>query len=192
MICTNDDEMAELLTAIRSHGWDRDLPEERRSALRQRYGVDDFRALYTFYWPGFNLRSTDLQAFIGVKQIELADMVAARRNRNFKLYDELIENDHWKIKESESTFVSNFSYPVITPRIKKLTTALSENGIEARPLVCGSVARHPFWFERYGEASLPFADEVHDLGLYLPNNHEITPEEIKFVAEVVNKAVNGG
>ena len=66
MVSTNDDEFYEILLSIRSHGWDRDLPETKKILLRKKYKVDDFKALYTFYNPGFNLRSTDLQAFLGI------------------------------------------------------------------------------------------------------------------------------
>ena len=63
MVCTNDDYFANLLKSLRSHGWDRDMDEDVRLKLRKDYKVDEFNALYTFYHTGFNLRSTDLQAF---------------------------------------------------------------------------------------------------------------------------------
>ena len=67
MISTDDEELYHILLSIRSHGWDRDLPEEKQLMLRNKHNVDKFRSLYTFYYPGFNLRSTDLQAFIGLE-----------------------------------------------------------------------------------------------------------------------------
>jgi CDP-6-deoxy-D-xylo-4-hexulose-3-dehydrase len=63
MVCTDNEELYHILLSIRSHGWDRDLPKKRQDELRSKYKIDNFRALYTFYYPGFNLRSTDLQAF---------------------------------------------------------------------------------------------------------------------------------
>ncbi|MDM7921702.1 MAG: DegT/DnrJ/EryC1/StrS family aminotransferase, partial [Pyrinomonadaceae bacterium] len=189
MVCTDDDEIADLLRSIRSHGWDRDLSDAKKDELRSKYGIDSFRALYNFYYPGFNVRATDLQAFIGLGQLQKADGVVAARRKNLQLYSEHIRNDHWKIQELDDTLVSNFCYPIISPKLPQLVGALHENGIETRPLVCGSITRHPFWYERYGHQSLPFADEVHDFGLYLPNNHEMTESEIEFVCSVVNKAI---
>ena len=52
--------------------------------LREKWGVDSFSALYTFYVPGFNLRSTDLQAVIGIGQLEKVDYMIQKRNENFK------------------------------------------------------------------------------------------------------------
>jgi CDP-4-dehydro-6-deoxyglucose reductase, E1 len=57
MISTNDEELYHILLSIRSHGWDRDLPEKKQTSLTYKnITLDDFRALYTFYYPGFNLR----------------------------------------------------------------------------------------------------------------------------------------
>lgn len=186
MVCTNDEEIWHLLLAARSHGWDRDLPAGKRDELREAFDIDEFRALYTFYYPGFNVRPTDLQAFIGLEQMKKIEEVIERRNTNFRLYQALVKNDFWKIAELEDTFVSNFSYPLITRNVKGVVDRLRENGVEIRPLVCGSISRHPFWFERYGKQPLPFADLVHDFGLYLPNSHELQAEEIEFIAETIN------
>ena len=70
IISTNDFELYELLLSIRSHGWDRDLSVETQFQLQQDWDVSDFDAMYTFYYSGFNMRSTDLQAYIGLTQID--------------------------------------------------------------------------------------------------------------------------
>jgi len=187
MISTDDKEMYELLLSIRSHGWDRDFSLESQKIIRKENNVDDFKALFTFYHPGFNLRSTDLQAFIGLEQIKKIDNFAKIRNDNFKLYDSLIENKYWKIQNSDECYYSNFAYPVITPNLNKLVEELRENKIECRPLVCGSIGQQPFWKKLYGEVNLDFANEVHNYGLYLPNNQEITEDEIRLISNIVNK-----
>lgn len=187
MVCTDDDELYNLLLSIRSHGWDRDLDENAKKKLRTTNNVSDFRSLFTFYYPAFNLRSTDLQAFIGINQIGKIDGFSEKRNKNFKLYQSLIKNEFWKIKEFDNCFVSNFAYPVITPNIEDLTKELQENNIECRPLVCGSIGLQPFWVNLYGEKRFDFADVVHYNGLYLPNNQDITEEDIKLICNIVNK-----
>jgi dTDP-4-amino-4,6-dideoxygalactose transaminase/intein/homing endonuclease len=190
MICTDDFNMYNILKAIRSHGWDRDLDEPFKSELKRDYGVDDFKDLYTFYFPGFNLRSTDLQAYIGMLQMDKIDNVVSTRNENYKLYHENIKNDYWKIKPTENSFVSNFAYPIITPKIDKLVKVLKDNYIETRPLICGSIANQPFWTDRYPTHEYKMADDVDKLGLYLPNNHNLTKEEILFVCKIVNGVLN--
>lgn len=189
MISTNDEDLYHILLSIRSHGWDRDLPKEKQNSLREKYGVDKFRSLYTFYYPGFNLRSTDLQAYIGLGQLEKLDMIVENRNKNFIRYKNEIKNTFWNVSPPEGSFISNFSFPIITKNIKELTEQLITNNIECRPLICGSINEHPFWYERYGKQNLPNSKLVHNYGLYLPNNHQMTDEEISKVIEVVNNHV---
>ncbi|MHA1661098.1 MAG: DegT/DnrJ/EryC1/StrS family aminotransferase [Promethearchaeota archaeon] len=191
MISTDDEELYNILLSIRSHGWDRDLSPQRRAQLRSKYNVPNFRALYTFYYPGFNLRSTDLQAYIGLSQMNKVDMIVEKRSENFDLYNKLIKNKEWKINPDKRMFVSNFAYPIITQKIDKLVAELYLNNIETRPLICGSINKQPFWYERYGNKFLKNADSLHNNGLYLPNNHEITFDEITFISNIVNKVLNG-
>jgi len=191
IINTDDEELYHILLSIRSHGWDRDLPEGERKRLRDQEGVSEFRALYTFYYPGFNLRSTDLQAFIGLGQLERLDEIIEKRNKNFLLYDRLIKRDMWKISNPENIFVSNFAYPIVAKpeKFDKILKALNENGIESRPLVCGSIAEQPFWKNTYGkEIDFPirFSKTVHEQGLYLPNNPQMTLEDIEFICNIIN------
>ena len=191
LISTNNEELYNTLLMIRSHGWDRDLPDHKRESLRNKYNVSEFNALYTFYHPAFNLRSTDLQAFLGLEQLKKVDEIVRKRNENYITYDKLIQNV-WKIKAQENSFVSNFNYPIITTpdKIKDLISNLSLNSIEARPLICGSINQQPLWYERYGKSDLfKNADYLHENGLYLPNNHELKTKDIEFISEVVNKSL---
>jgi len=197
MVNTDDEELYHILLSIRSHGWDRDLPEKERRRLREEEGVSEFRALYTFYYPGFNLRSTDLQAFIGIEQLKRLNEIVKIRNKNFKLYDSLVdEKYYWKIRERDNTFVSNFAYPIIMryselwkndQKFNELITKLQNNGVEIRPLVCGSIGEQPFWKKMYKRQHTPFATMVHNNGLYLPNNPQIKEEEIEFICNIINK-----
>jgi len=189
MISTDDEELYHILLSIRSHGWDRDLPKSKQIELREKYNIGDFRSLYTFYYPGFNLRATDLQAFIGLEQLKKLNLIVKNRNLNYQKYHEGIKNNEWKINPPKDSFISNFSYPVITKNIKELVEKLTENNVECRPLICGSINEHPFWYERYGKQDLPISKKVHEYGLYLPNNHQMTVEEIDKVINIVNQYV---
>ena len=189
MVSTDDEELYHILLSIRSHGWDRDLPQEKQEFLRKKYNVDSFRSLYTFYYPGFNLRATDLQAFIGLNQLEKLTTIVENRYKNYVRYKNEIKNDFWNISPPENYYISNFSFPIITKNIKSLTNALIENNIECRPLICGSINEHPFWYERYGKQELPNSKMVHEYGIYLPNNHQMTEDEITKVIKIVNENI---
>ncbi len=189
-VCTDDFDMYRLLLSIRSHGWDRDLDVDFQLEKRKEYNVSDFKSLYTFYYPGFNLRSTDLQAFIGLGQIDKLDNILETRYKNFLLYDKLIKNDYWKIKNLDNCFYSNFAYPIIHPKREQIAKNLIESEVECRPLICGSIGKQPYWTDLYGVTNFDFADKVDDYGLYLPNHPGLTTEEIEYICELVNEKIN--
>lgn len=189
MVSTDDEDLYHILLSIRSHGWDRDLPKSKQIELREKYNIGDFRSLYTFYYPGFNLRATDLQAFIGLQQLKKLDTIVENRYKNYKMYHDGIKNSEWKINPPKNSYISNFSYPIITKNIKELVAKLTENNIECRPLICGSINEHPFWYERYGKQNLPISKKVHEFGLYIPNNHQMTDDEVNKVISIVNQYI---
>ena len=192
LVSTDDEEIYNILLSIRSHGWDRDLDPETRKAIREEFNIDEFRALYTFYYPGFNVRSTDLQAKIGLLQMERLDATIEKRKNNFELYNQLIINNSWKVKPEYNMTVSNFAYPIINTRKDIIVKSLQENNIACRPLVCGSIGRQPFFTNLYGtQNDLTFADVVHDYGLYIPNNPNMTEKDIIIISKIINKSING-
>ena len=86
MVNTDNFETFKMLLMLRSHGWAKDLDENSYGDLMNLHEIDNFHTPFTFFVPGFNLRSTDLQAFIGLRQMDKADWVARRRNENHLQY----------------------------------------------------------------------------------------------------------
>jgi CDP-6-deoxy-D-xylo-4-hexulose-3-dehydrase len=125
------------------------------------------------------VRSTDLQAFLGINQLDRLNEIVKKRNSNYNMYRSLIQNPFWEPPEStDKEFVSNFAYPIIHKNRKELVKRLKDNNIETRPLICGSLGRQPFWTKNYGQIDLKNADLVNDYGFYLPNNHDLSPKDI--------------
>ncbi len=179
-ITTSDEKLYSVMLSIRSHGWSRDVPEADRIAWRKEHDIDEFREFYSFYYPGYNLRSSDLNAFLGRGQLQRLPAIAKARERNFELYRKALP-EFWS-QRSERSFVSSFAYGTFVKNRLAVFHHLKANGIECRPLVCGSMGRQPFWIKRYGMTHLMVADRVHDFGLYLPNHANITPDDISYVA----------
>ena len=188
-VSTNDKELYDLLLSLRSHGWDRDLDKKSQNKLRDAWDVSGFESLYTFYYPGYNLRSTDLNAFIGIGQIDNLNEWGLVREKNFRLYQRLIHNDYWKPKPYSNSFVSNFAYPIIHPARNEIAQQLQNNSVEVRPLVCGSMGNQPFYKKQYGKIKLPNADKIDEYGLYVPNNPKLTENEVTIVADIVNDVI---
>ena len=189
VISTNDVEIYNILKSIRSHGWDRDMDENHRDKLRKDFPCNDFQSLYKFYYCGFNMRSTDLQAYLGILQIKKLQKILESRAKNYKLYRNLLSEKFWKpVNGSNGDFVSNFSYPVITPVRQLIIDELSAQNIATRPLISGSMENQPFWKKRENKKlNLKNANVVDAQGMYLPNNHQITVEEIERICSIVNQ-----
>ena len=187
MISTDDHKLYELLVSLRSHGWDRNLSEKTQKTLRAQWDVGNFDSYYTFYYPGFNLRSTDLQAFLGLRQLDKADGYIAQREENFLTYQKSIQNNELTITIREGDFISNFAYPVVSKDRNEIVQSLIENEVEVRPLIAGSIGLSPFWIKRYGITNLDNCNLINDYGFYIPNHHGLTSEDIKFVSDVINK-----
>ena len=190
IVSTDDFELYELLLSIRSHGWDRDLSVETQFKLQQDWDISEFDAMYTFYYSGFNIRSTDLQAYIGLAQIDNLNEWGKKREENFHLYNKLIRNDFWKVKSKPDCLESNFAYPIIHPKRDEIVKTLTSNNVEVRPMICGSMGTQPFYVKEFGELKLPNVTIIDEYGFYVPNNPKLTKEEIYFISSLINKVIN--
>ena len=157
------------------------------------YGNDisDFESLYKFYHYGFNFRPTDLQAFIGMRQLEKADYVVKQRNKNYLLYCDTLgppENLYWAPQaQDENIYISNFAFPVIHPNRDEMVSDLQDNNIAVRPLICGSLELQPFWKSSDDDVQQKNAKTINDLGFYVPNNHQMSSKDISKVCDVIRK-----
>lgn len=186
-INTNNEDFYHGLLMMRSHGWDRDLPIDKQKELRNKAGVSNFEALYTFYVPGFNLRSTDLQAFIGIGAIDKLDNFSQIRNKNFLNYQKSITNNELTLVDDPENFISNFAYPIASQNRENIVLKLRENNIECRPLIAGNMANKPFWKKLYGTQDLPNANYIDRRGFYVPNHQDISEQDISLISNIINQ-----
>ena len=186
IISTDDFELYELLKSIRSHGWDRDSSTETQIKLQQDWDVSEFNSLYTFYYEGFNMRSTDLQAYIGLNQIDKLHRWGLNREDNLYKYLELIDDSQWKPTVDLNDFNSNFAYPIIHPNRDEIVEGLQKANVEVRPMICGSMGTQPFYIKKYGRLELPIVTEIDRHGFYVPNNPHLEYSEIEYICETIN------
>jgi CDP-6-deoxy-D-xylo-4-hexulose-3-dehydrase len=183
-INTNDEDFYHLLLMMRSHGWDRDLPEWKQNELRKKYERTGFESLYTFYVPGMNLRSTDLQAFIGIKAIDRLDDYSNKRRNNFFEYISKIKENSIKLFEKEGDFISSFAIPILHKKRNEIVKNLQNFGVEVRPLIAGNMANKPMWGKK--EKDLINCDLIDLYGFYVPNHQDLTTEQIDKITNILN------
>ena len=108
MVSTNDKKLYNILLAIRSHGWARDVQKSYKKQLEKRYKVDEFSSLYTFYYSGLNVRSTDFNANLGIEQLKKIKKISLLRHRNFYRYRNNLKS-FWT-QNSGLKLTSSFGY----------------------------------------------------------------------------------
>ncbi len=158
-VVTGSPELARIAQGVRDWGRDcrcsYDSPPGGACGRRFEWkipGLDepyDHRYLYTEI--GYNLKMTDVQAAIGLAQLDkLPDFVAARK-RNFgrlyeglKPYEEFLILPLWSARADPSWF----AFPItVRPGVpfsrRDLVTFLEDRNVETRVLFAGNVVRQP-------------------------------------------------
>ena len=132
-----------------------------------------------------NLRSTDLQAFIGLRAIDKLDKYSLKRRENFKYYVNNLITNKLKLEEKQNDYVSSFAIPVIHPRRNEVIQDLMDNKIEVRPLIAGNMANKPMW--KGSKKGLENCELVETQGFYIPNHQDLTKEDINKIVKIINK-----
>ena len=187
MVNTNDKRMHDALMMYRSHGWGKDLDQKTYDKLINAAGVDDFHKPFYFFVPGFNLRSTDLQAFIGLRQVQKADWVSERRYKNHLLYAEKLEG-HLSFQSWFDNKPVSISFGAMAENAqhrKEIVERLVKHGVETRLFSAGNLGKHLFWKTYFPEFKDEVSDMIHERGFFLPNYPEMTEEDIDFICRVV-------
>ncbi len=177
-VLTDDPQLAHIAQSVRDWGRDcrcrHDSPPTGACGRRFEWEIPgleepyDHRYLYTEV--GYNLKMTDVQAAIGLSQLDkLSDFVAARQ-RNFarlyeglKPYEELLILPVW----SERADPSWFAFPItVRPGVpftrRELISWLEGRSVETRLLFAGNIIRQPGYrhIEHRTVGELPNSDLV--------------------------------
>ena len=193
MICTDDKALYDALTMGRAHGWDRNLNPQEQKKLRDKYGVDEFYARYTFYDLAFNARPNEINGFLGNQQVQYFDEIVEKRHKNYQAFSEALakNSDFFTYDLSHMKTVSNFAMPVICKDKKKAEAykkRFLDADVEIRPVIAGNMTKQPF-YRKYTKksAACPNSDIVHANGFYFGNNAEMTPAEVKTLCELLEQ-----
>lgn len=185
MVSTNDRSFYNIATAIRAHGWSRDMELNYKRSLEKKYKVDEFKSLFTFYYSGFNLRSSDFNASIGINQLKKLKKICITRHKNFFIYKSKLKN-FWS-QDSQLSLVSSFGYATFIKNRTKVFKLLKNKNIQTRPLICGNMGQQPFLKKIIkNNNDLINANFVDKNGIYLPNHANLQPFEINKICKILN------
>jgi CDP-6-deoxy-D-xylo-4-hexulose-3-dehydrase len=160
MVTTQSGNLANRLRSLRSHGWARDV-------LTPLPGLDH---RYTFIDYGFNLRPTEVEAAIGLVQLERLDEFNRIRAKNHRAFVGALSHVERVTLPTVPKYAhpSWFGIPMFVDDMPSLRTWLEAHGVETRPILGGNLARQPA-FVGLGMVTgpLPGADYLHKHGLYV-------------------------
>lgn len=189
MVCTDDEELQDILLQIRSHGWPKNLDGGKEALKARKHGVLEFNRPFTFYYPGFNVRSTDLNARLGLSQLRNVEHVVAQRIENHAAYQSRFRDaDGFHHQSNPRATICSISFAALAASVEhrdRVAARLREHGVETRPLGGGSMGRQPFWVERYGVQEFTVADRIHERSFMLPNHPRLSPDDIAAISDVV-------
>ncbi len=182
MISTNDKELYQILLSLRSHGWVRDLPKKN---LVKNKSKNEFENAFNFLLPGYNLRSTEINAAAGIQQLKKLPFLIKQRRKNALIYQKLFNNSKFIIQKEigESSF---FWFTFIIKKnfkIKRndLIKKLKNIGVECRPIVSGNFLKNEVRkylnFKIHGK--LKNADYISENGFAIGNSHHDLSNNLK-------------
>jgi len=189
MVCTNNDDLYNLLRLKRSHGLARE--SDRYDDYVKLY--PDISKQFLFVTDGYNFRNHELGAVLGLSQLKRLDSYIERRNNNYQLFINLISKYSHKFKVPVfHSGCSNFCLPLLCKEkedVDKLKRLFDDNGIEHRPIIGGNLLKQPFLsnYSIVTNKSNLTVDFVHYNGLYLGNNQFIGKKEIDLLDNVLGQ-----
>ncbi len=169
MCVTDDDELAEKMRTLRDHGMN---PQKK-------------------YWHdivGFNYRMTNLQAALGVAQLEKIELLVRKKREIASTYRRLMQG--WNITASPEMPWAKSVYWLYSVLVKRsfrdqIIKYMHDRNIETRPFFHPLHTLPPY---RTG-VSLSVAEDLSARGINLPTGTKLTVEEIERVANALESAL---
>lgn len=207
-VYTNDPLLAKIIHSMRDWGRECVCPSGIDNFCGQRYKgkfgnlPEGYDHKYVYSHFGYNLKVTDMQAAIGVAQLEKLDRFVEVRKNNFKyLYNNLEELSGEIIlpKASDYSDPSWFGFAITlndkTER-KKVLEYLEKNRIQTRLLFSGNILKHPCFDEiRKTNSGFRVIGELSNTDIIMNNTFWVgvypgmNKQSLDYIIDTIKKAV---
>lgn len=174
MVTTNNDDFAARIRLLKGQGMD---PTRR----------------YWFNIIGYNYRMTNIEAAIGLAQLEKIDEHLRRRQEVCDSYKrrlgELSEYIEFQKVQKDATHVQWMFSILLKDNVKgtrdELIAFLAKNNIETRPVFYPMHVMPPY----YEDKTYPNAEYISKRGLNLPTHGLLTEEDIAYVCDKIREFI---
>tara|TARA_B100000963_G_scaffold360310_1_gene390692 strand:- start:7194 stop:8366 length:1173 start_codon:yes stop_codon:yes gene_type:complete len=197
MVCTNDKEIYNTIRILRSHGM---LRESNDKKFKNKF-INLNKKLnkeFLFLYPGYNFRSTEINAIYGINQLKRLDSNNKKRNRNFKFFLDNLDKNLFYTK-FDLVGSSNYAFTILFNekyRNKyfraKFEKKLGSYGIEFRRGMAGggNQTMQPYlssYKKKYRIfKTLKNTNIIHDYGYYIGNYPDLDKNKIKKICNILN------
>ena len=129
MICCKNKQDEDIIKSLRSHGWTKDLSNQRKIEKKYKYINKNF----FFINSGFNFRPTDIQSAIGLSQFKsLNNFIKIRKLNRNNMIKKIMKEKRWNnqvsyVENKDNSFskkeivLSIFSF-ILSESIQRLLT----------------------------------------------------------------------
>jgi len=195
MICTNSKKIYEICRMIRGHGLLREAKDQNlKNKIEKRY--KDLSKEFIFVYPGYNMRSNEISAVIGLNQLKRLSKNNLKRTRNFKYFIKNLSKEFF-FKEYDLKGSSNYAFPIILNKKyfylrNKLEEIMKKNFIEFRKGNAGggNQLRQPYlkkFLSKVNFKNFQNVEHVHFYGYYIGNYPDLSLSKIKKITNLLNK-----
>ena len=196
MICTDDENIYQMLLMYRSHGMVR---ESSSHTIQNKYALQNpsLNSDFIFAFPAYNVRNTELSAVIGRNQLKRLDNNNEQRNINCHLFFRHLDGNRFRSNfdlEGCSSYAFNvvLNEPDLVLR-DRLETAMDIAGVEYRRGSSGggNQMRQPYLqgiVPKGNWEDYPEVEHIHHFGWYIGNYPDIKEDKILQLCEILNTA----
>lgn len=172
-VSTNNENLYDLMKMKRSHGLARESLNFKKYA-EENPSIDKN---FLFITDGYNFRNTNLNAVLGLSQLNKLDKNIQIRKNNYKSFCEIVnKKEHLFFPLEYTETNSSFCFPFVCKSLEikeKIKNIFDENEIEYRPIISGNLLKHPFMKKyniKINDKDFKNANIVHNNGLYIGNS----------------------
>ena len=174
---TDDEELYSIAISLRSHGWVRDQ-KNFKYFDQKKYNKE--KRKFLFYLPGYNIRSSEINAAAGLEQLKKLNYFVKARRKNYYIIKDIIKKYDLIKLQKETNYSSWFGFGIIfnTTKVKfnKILTILNKNKIETRPIVTGDFTKQPvmkYYLKNKNKYNLKNCRLINDFGIMIGNSHKV-------------------
>jgi len=183
MALTNNSEIADKLKSLRSHG----IVTEQEEMTEASHGPWYYQQIAL----GFNYRMTDLQAALGLSQLNRIETFIDKRNQLAKIYDHAFSESALTTLTPKSDRLSSYHLYIIQlpeaniEKHQQTIIKLREQGLCAHVHYI-PVHLQPYYKELgFNSGDFPNAEEYYQRAISLPLHPQLTAQEQEYIIEQV-------